>query len=142
MATPVTFADIQAAAQRIAGAVVDTPCPVSLPLSEVTGSKIYCKLEYLQRTGSFKERGARNALLSLSNEQRQRGVIAASAGNHALGVAYHAQLLQIPATVVMPRFAPLTLFADEIHERFQAAVEGAPTAAAFSLYRLCVANEF
>lgn len=108
MATPVTFADVQAAARRIAGAIVETPCPVSLPLSEVTGSNIYCKLEYLQRTGSFKERGARNALLTLSSGQRQRGVIAASAGNHALGVAYHAQLLQIPATVVMPRFAPLT----------------------------------
>ena len=108
MAAPVTFADIQAAARRIAGAVLESPCRVSLPLSEVTGSKIYCKLEYLQRTGSFKERGARNALLLLSPEQRQRGVIAASAGNHALGVAYHSQLLGIPATVVMPRFAPLT----------------------------------
>src|SRR5437016_12131478 len=70
--------------------------------------QIYCKLEYLQRTGSFKERGARNALELLSPEQKQRGVIAASAGNHALGLACHAQLLGIPATVVMPRFAPLT----------------------------------
>ena len=104
----VTFEDIQAAAQRIAGAIVETPCPASIPLSEITGCKIYCKLEYLQRTGSFKERGARNALLLLSVEQRQRGVIAASAGNHALGVSYHAQLLGIPATVVMPQFAPLT----------------------------------
>jgi threonine dehydratase len=105
---PVTFEDIQSAARRIAGPILDTPCPASIPLSEITGSTIYCKLEYLQRTGSFKERGARNALLLLSNEQRRRGVIAASAGNHALGVAYHAQLLSIPATVVMPRFAPLT----------------------------------
>ncbi len=70
--------------------------------------EVYCKLEYLQRTGSFKERGARNALTLLSDDQKKRGVIAASAGNHALGLAYHAQLLQIPATVVMPRFAPLT----------------------------------
>src|SRR5207244_2398599 len=70
--------------------------------------QIYCKLEYLQRTGSFKERGARNALLLLALENQKRGVIAASAGNHALGIAYHAQLLGIPATVVMPRFAPLT----------------------------------
>src|SRR5262249_46276249 len=75
---------------------------------EATGCEIFCKLEYLQRTGSFKERGARNALLLLSDEQRRHGVIAASAGNHALGVAYHAQLLSVPATVVMPRFAPLT----------------------------------
>jgi threonine dehydratase len=70
--------------------------------------KIFCKLDYLQRTGSFKERGARNALLLLNPEQGKRGVIAASAGNHALGLAYHAQLLGIPATVVMPQFAPLT----------------------------------
>jgi threonine dehydratase len=104
----VTLEDIQTAAGRIRGAVVESPCPLSIPLSEATGSTVYCKLEYLQRTGSFKERGARNALLLLSAEQRQRGVIAASAGNHALGVAYHAQLLGVPATVVMPRFAPLT----------------------------------
>lgn len=74
--------------------------------------QVLCKLEYLQRTGSFKERGARNALMLLPEEQKQRGVIAASAGNHALGVAYHAHLLGIPATVVMPRFAPLTKVAN------------------------------
>src|SRR5437868_7173902 len=105
---PVRFEDITAAAERIRGSVVETPCPSSIPLSEATGMNIFCKLEYLQRTGSFKERGARNALLLLSPEQKRRGVIAASAGNHALGVAYHAKLLGIPATVVMPRFAPLT----------------------------------
>ncbi len=104
----ITFEDVQAAAQRIAGAVVQTPCPASIPLSEMTGMNIFCKLEFLQRTGSFKERGARNALLLLGAEQKKRGVIAASAGNHALGLAYHASLLKIPATVVMPRFAPLT----------------------------------
>jgi len=104
----VNFQDIQAAVNRIAGHVLESPCPRSIPLSEATGMQIFCKLEYLQRTGSFKERGARNALLLLSPEQQRRGVIAASAGNHALGVAYHAQLLKIPATVVMPRFAPLT----------------------------------
>jgi threonine dehydratase len=102
------FDDIQAAAARIAGAVLESPCPRSIPLSDLTGMQIYCKLDHLQRTGSFKERGARNALLLLTAEQKQRGVIAASAGNHALGLAYHAQLLGIPATVVMPRFAPLT----------------------------------
>src|ERR1051326_1192100 len=104
----VTLQDIEAAAKRIAGQIVPSPCPASIPLSEATGMQIFCKLEYLQRTGSFKERGARNALLLLSPEQQKRGVIAASAGNHALGVSYHAQLLGIPATVVMPRFAPLT----------------------------------
>src|SRR4051812_38423657 len=105
---PVVFDDIEAAAQRIAPQVFLTPCPFSVPLSEATGMRVYCKLEYLQRTGSFKERGARNALLLLDGAQRKRGVIAASAGNHALGLAYHAQELGIPATVVMPRFAPLT----------------------------------
>src|SRR5262245_6224546 len=107
-ATPVGFQEIEAAAQRIASAVLESPCPTSIPLSEITGMQIYCKLEYLQRTGSFKERGARNALLVLTPEQQQRGVITASAGNHALGVSYHAKLLGISATVVMPRFAPLT----------------------------------
>jgi threonine dehydratase len=105
---PVRFQDIQEAAARIAGHVVESPCPFSIPLSEVTGMQIFCKLEYLQRTGSFKERGARNALLQLAPDQKQRGVIAASAGNHALGLAWHAKLLGIPVTVVMPRFAPLT----------------------------------
>ena len=104
----ITFDDVTAAAERIAPAVLHSPCPFSAPLSEATGCNIYCKLEYLQRTGSFKERGARNALLLLSVDQRQRGVVAASAGNHALGLAYHAQLLGIPSTVVMPRNAPLT----------------------------------
>src|ERR1044071_2181044 len=108
----VTFKDIETAANRIAGQIIQSPCPESIPLSEITGMQIFCKLEYLQRTGSFKERGARNALALLSPEERKRGVIAASAGNHALGVAYHANLLGIPATVVMPRFAPLTKVAN------------------------------
>ncbi len=107
---PVTIADIQAARRRIAGAVYVSPCPESIPLSEVTGMRVFCKLENLQRTGSFKERGARNALLLLDDGQKQRGVIAASAGNHALGLAYHGRLLDIPVTVVMPRFAPLVKF--------------------------------
>ena len=84
-----------------------TPCPESIPLSEITGARIFCKLDNLQRTGSFKERGARNALLRLSPAQKRRGVIAASAGNHALGLAYHGKLLGIPVTVVMPDYAPL-----------------------------------
>jgi threonine dehydratase len=88
-----------------------TPCPESQPLSELTGARIFCKLDLLQRTGSFKERGARNALLLLDEPQRRRGVIAASAGNHALGLAYHGGMLGIPVTVVMPRFAPLVKLA-------------------------------
>jgi len=103
----VTLADIQAARERIRRGIYDSPCPESIPLSELCGAEIYCKLDYLQRTGSFKERGARNALLLLDAKQRRRGVIAASAGNHALGLAYHGGLLGVPVTVVMPKFAPL-----------------------------------
>src|SRR5690606_24128528 len=99
---------VEAARERIQGAVVQTPCQMSIPLSDETGLQVYCKMENLQRTGSFKERGARNALLTLAPDQKERGVIAASAGNHALGLSYHGQLLGIPITVIMPRFAPLT----------------------------------
>ena len=104
-----TFAisDIRAAQERIRSGIYRSPCPKSIALSDLTGSEIFCKLDLLQRTGSFKERGARNALLLLDDAQKARGVVAASAGNHALGLAYHGRLLGIPVTVVMPRFAPL-----------------------------------
>src|SRR4051794_39280573 len=104
---PITLDDIRAAASRIAGAVSISPCLHSPALSELTGSRVYCKLDALQRTGSFKERGARNALLLLPEDKRASGVIAASAGNHALALACHGRDLGIPVTVVMPRFAPL-----------------------------------
>lgn len=104
---PVSLADIRAAQRRIAGGIIATPCPESIPLSEITGARIVCKLENFQRTGSFKERGARNALLRLAPAARRSGVVAASAGNHALGLAYHGKLLRIPVTVVMPDYAPL-----------------------------------
>jgi threonine dehydratase len=103
----IAFADITAARERIRGGIYESPCVESIPLSQLTGAHVYCKLDYLQRTGSFKERGARNALLQLTPEERARGVIAASAGNHAQGIAYHGSLLGIPVTVVMPKFAPL-----------------------------------
>ena len=103
----ITLADVEAARDRIAGGVYLSPCVESIPLSQLTGAHIFCKLDYLQRTGSFKERGARNALLMLTPEERSRGVIAASAGNHAQGIAYHGSLLGIPITVVMPKFAAL-----------------------------------
>jgi threonine dehydratase len=103
----VTFKDIEAARERIKGAVFYSPCSPSISLSEITGMEIYCKLDNLQRTGSFKERGARNALAQLPAKQQKRGVIAASAGNHAQALAYQGKLLGIPATVVMPKFAPL-----------------------------------
>jgi threonine dehydratase len=103
----VSLPEIVAARSRLQGAVIRTPCTESAALSELTGARIYCKQEHLQRTGSFKERGARNALAQLTPAQAERGVIAASAGNHALGLAWHGRLLRVPITVVMPRFAPL-----------------------------------
>jgi len=103
----VTLSDVRAAQRRIACGVTRTPCAESIPLSEITGARIFCKLENFQRTGSFKERGARNALALLPPPQQARGVIAASAGNHALGLAYHGKLLGIPVVVVMPDYAPL-----------------------------------
>ena len=103
----VTLADIRQAHDRIRSGIEHTPCPRSVALSELTGCDVWCKLDLLQRTGSFKERGARNAMLLLDEAQRARGVVAASAGNHALGLAYHGRLLGIPVRVVMPRFAPL-----------------------------------
>lgn len=101
------YTAIKAARARIADAVAVTPCAESIALSELTGCRVFCKLEYLQRTGSFKERGAANALAQLDEDRRRRGVVAASAGNHALALACHGQRLRIPVTVVMPRFAPL-----------------------------------
>ncbi|MDB6155974.1 MAG: tdcB 1 [Chthoniobacteraceae bacterium] len=103
----VSLSAIVAARLRLNDAVARTPCVESAALSELTGARIFCKQEHLQRTGSFKERGARNALAQLTSEQAQLGVIAASAGNHALGLSWHGRLLGIPVTVVMPRFAPL-----------------------------------
>ncbi|MFT3788594.1 MAG: threonine ammonia-lyase [Tepidisphaeraceae bacterium] len=104
----VSLESIRAAAERIRGAVYRSPCHYSHLLSRFTGAKVYCKLDHLQLTGSFKERGARNKLAQLSPEQKQRGVIAASAGNHASALAYHGQQLGVPVTVVMPVWAPMT----------------------------------
>ncbi|MHA3773072.1 threonine ammonia-lyase [Verrucomicrobiota bacterium sgz303538] len=103
----VSLSEVVAARLRLNGAITRTPCEESISLSELTGSQVFCKREYLQRTGSFKERGARNALALLSPEKASRGVIAASAGNHALGLSWHGRSMGIPVTVVMPRFAPL-----------------------------------
>ncbi|MES2398721.1 MAG: threonine ammonia-lyase [Pseudomonadota bacterium] len=98
--------DIQAAAKRLEGHLLDTPCVESRTLSQLTGAQVFLKFENLQYTASFKERGACNKLAQLSAEERRRGVIAMSAGNHAQGVAYHAQRLGIRAVIVMPRFTP------------------------------------
>jgi threonine dehydratase len=102
----VTLSDVQAAARRLAGHVENTPCLHSRTLSAITGAQVYLKFENLQFTASFKERGALNRLLALSDDERRRGVIAVSAGNHAQGVAYHAQRMGVPAVIVMPRFTP------------------------------------
>ncbi|HMN57461.1 MAG TPA: threonine ammonia-lyase [Ottowia sp.] len=101
-----TLADIQQAAARVRGQVLETPCVESRTLSELTGAQVFLKFENLQFTASFKERGACNKLVQLTPDERARGVIAMSAGNHAQGVAYHAQRLGIPATIVMPSFTP------------------------------------
>jgi len=100
-------ADIHAARARLAGTIYETPCPYSETLSALTGARVFVKLENLQMTGSFKERGAANLLLQLSPAERRRGVVAASAGNHGLAVAFHAARLGISAVIVMPEWAPL-----------------------------------
>jgi len=103
---PVSLADIEAAAERIAGAVVRTPTVLSRALSDRTGATVYVKFENLQHTGAYKERGALNKLLLMDEATRARGVIAASAGNHAQALAYHARRLGAPAVIVMPRGTP------------------------------------
>jgi threonine dehydratase len=103
---PVLPADVAAAAALLKGHIVDTPCIPSRTLSKICGCEIWVKFENLQFTASFKERGALNRLTSLSAEERKRGVIAMSAGNHAQGVAYHSGRLGIPATIVMPEGTP------------------------------------
>ena len=101
-----TFADIEAAAARIDGQIERTPCRHSKTLSQITGAEVWVKFENLQFTAAYKERGALNKLLQLTADERRRGVIAASAGNHSQGLAYHAQRLGVPVTIVMPRNTP------------------------------------
>ncbi|PWG61389.1 threonine ammonia-lyase [Sediminicurvatus halobius] len=103
---PVTLDDIRAAARRIGGAVLHTACSRSQVLSRLTGAELFLKFENHQFTAAFKERGALNRLLALTEAERRRGVIAMSAGNHAQAVAYHAERLGIAATIVMPRHTP------------------------------------
>ncbi|HEV8032128.1 MAG TPA: threonine ammonia-lyase [Stellaceae bacterium] len=104
----VTIDDVRRAEAAIAGAVSPTPTIRAAALSDLTGCEVFLKLETLHPTGSFKERGALNKLLTLDDGQRRAGVIAMSAGNHAQGVAYHARRLGIPATIVMPAATPFT----------------------------------
>ena len=102
----IQYSDIVQAAQRLEGHVLKTPCVASQTLSDITGAQVYLKFENLQFTASFKERGACNKLAQLTPDQAKSGVIAMSAGNHAQGVAYHAQRLGMRAVIVMPRFTP------------------------------------
>jgi len=102
----ITLDDIKAAAARLEGHVERTPCRYSRTLSEITGAEVWVKFENLQFTAAYKERGALNKLLLLSDEERSRGVIAASAGNHAQGLAYHGARLGVPVTIVMPKGTP------------------------------------
>jgi threonine dehydratase len=103
----IELADVERARRRLAGAIYQTPCAYSQTLSELSGARCFVKLENLQMTGSFKERGAANFLLQLEPRERDGGVIAASAGNHGLAVAFHAARLGTPAVIVMPEWAPL-----------------------------------
>jgi threonine dehydratase len=106
MAAMIELADIRRAADRLLGQVLLTPCVESRTISQIVGAQVFLKFENLQFTASFKERGACNKLVQLSAAERANGVIAMSAGNHAQGVAYHAQRLGIRAVIVMPRFTP------------------------------------
>ena len=116
--------DIRAAAEQISGAVRDTPIEFSRTISEMYGCEVWLKFENLQFTGAFKERGALNRLLQLSEEERRRGVIAMSAGNHAQGVAYHARRLDIPAVIVMPERTPTVKIENTRHHGAQIILHG------------------
>ena len=113
-ALPISFEDIEAAARAIKGAVERTPMRMSRTLSQITGAEVWLKFENQQFTAAFKERGALNKLINLTEAEKKAGVIAMSAGNHAQGVAYHAQRLGIPATIVMPQNTP---FVKVMHTR-------------------------
>src|SRR6185503_1913432 len=103
---PVSLDDIRAAHARIAASIVRTPTLISHTLGQLTGATVYLKFENLQFTAAYKERGALNKLLQLDAGAQKRGVIAASAGNHAQGLAYHGARLGIPVTIVMPKNTP------------------------------------
>jgi threonine dehydratase len=136
-----TAADVTAAASRIAGSVLRTPAVRSAAVSAATGADVVLKLETLQVTGAFKERGAANRLRLLSAEEAARGVIAMSAGNHAQAVARHAHLLGIPATIVMPRFTPATKITRTASWGAEVVLHGATLAeAAEEAARLCAAR--
>jgi threonine dehydratase len=125
MMQPPTIDDIRSAAQRIEGAIIHTPMLLSRTLSEIIGAEVWLKFENLQFTGAYKERGALNKLLQLTEEERSRGVIAASAGNHAQAVAYHGKRLGIPVTIVMPAPTPTVKVSQTAGHGARVILEGA-----------------
>ena len=138
---PVTADDVRAAAARIAGAVERTPTRHSSTLSAIAGCEIFLKFENLQFTASFKERGALNKLLSLSPDERRRGVVAMSAGNHAQGVAYHAGRLGVPATIVMPEGTPFNKVKHTKDFGARVVIEGSTLSESFAHAREIAASE-
>ncbi|WP_293876535.1 MULTISPECIES: threonine ammonia-lyase [unclassified Sphingomonas] len=139
-AIPVTIDDVRAAHARIRDAIVRTPTLVSKTLSDMTGATVYLKFENLQFTAAYKERGALNTLLQLSPEARAKGVIAASAGNHAQGLAYHANRLGIPATIVMPRTTPTVKVTQTEGHKAKVVLEGETFDAAYAHARVLEAE--
>src|SRR5262245_13387970 len=120
----IDLATIEQARARLRPTLFETPCAYSETLSELTKARCFVKLENLQMTGSFKERGAANLLLQLDDAERARGVVAASAGNHGLAVAFHAARLGIPATIVMPDAAPLIKVTSARRHRAEVILQG------------------
>ena len=137
---PVSLADVHTAHARIADQIVRTPTLVSKTLSDMVGATVYLKFENLQFTAAYKERGALNTLLQLSDEARAKGVIAASAGNHAQGLAYHANRLGIPATIVMPTNTPTVKVMQTEGHKATVILEGETFDAAYAHARLMEAE--
>src|SRR3954469_12534115 len=133
---PVTIDDIRTAHDRIRDSIVRTPTFISKTLSELTGATVYLKFENLQFTAAYKERGALNTLLQLDETARSKGVIAASAGNHAQGLAYHANRLGIPATIVMPTNTPTVKVTPTEGHGATVVLEGETFDAAYAYARL------
>jgi len=140
MALPVSLSDVRAAAAAIKGAVVETPTTLSATFSEITGAEVWLKFENLQFTASFKERGALNFLLRIGDADRSRGVVAASAGNHAQGVAYHARRLGIAATIVMPTDTPFAKVTNTEYHGATVILDGDGFAAALARARRIAAE--
>ena len=128
----ITSVDVEEARERIQSQIYLSPFPYSETISRLAGTRVFFKLENLQITGSFKERGALNRLLTLTPDEAQRGVIAASAGNHGMAVAFHSQRLKIAATIVMPLHAPLIKVSRVRHYGAQTVLHGADYDAAFA----------